>query len=443
MTIARFGRWAFLGALAALAGMAAGCQTIQQLNKLPAGGSDNDRGGFDAPGPGHLDAPGPDPTFANRPSLPSLPAKNPHAFGIGAVLPLQGPQGNTGVAMRQGLQLAVDEVNAAGGINGQPIQLDIFDYRGDPDLGGQALTALNERGENIILVGDDTLAVTKAEQLATYPALIGFLSDYVAGPKQTPKNGVRIYLNGDQEARAIEGYIESSGIDRAAVVHLNAPLAESNKQYLLYLFSGNHNIFTTEEGYSPSEQNFSLLGQAMLRVNTGALVLIGQGPEYARILTAFDAAGWHGLVFGYLGNAGLAAVTGPGRLLTSAAYPLPDFAVNPRSTEAGRGFADAYRAKFQTAPALAAAYAYDNIRALAAAAKQAGSADTAKVRAAFIALGTYTGAAGRYDIKDDGDTEMPLRLFRADGQPLPPPVNQSLAAPSSGDIQKIQAPKLN
>lgn len=436
----RLGQTFSLGLLLALAALGTGCNT---LDKLPAGGADNDRSGFDAPGAGHFDAPGPDPTFGHRPSLSKLPAKNPNAFTIGAVLPLKGPQTTAGQAMRQGLQLAVDEINATGGINSQAIQLDIIDSQGDLDLGSQALTALNDRGENILLVGDDSLAVNKAESLSTYPALIGFLTDYVAALKQTPKNGVRIYLNGDQEGRLIESYIDASGIDRAAVVHANDSLSESNKQYLLYLFSGNHNIFTTEEGYSPNEQNFSLLGQAMLRVNSGALILVGQGSEYARILAAFATAGWHGQVFGYAGQVPLSSLAALNQLANSPAFPLPDFAVNPRSTEAGRNLTDAYHAKFNADPTLPAAYAYDTIHALAVAAKQAGSAEAAKVRTSFIALGTYTGAVGRYEIKDDGDTEMPLRLLRADGQPLPPPVNKSLVTPSSSDIQKISSPKLN
>ncbi len=430
--------------LLALAGLGAGCDTVSHtLDNLPAGGADNQRAGFDAPGAARFDAPGPDATFANRPSLPTLPAKNPRAFAVGAVLSLKGPQAGAGQSLRQGLQLAVDELNAAGGVNGQPIQLDLIDDQDDPLLGAQALTALNERGENILLVGDGAVAVTSAQRLADFPAIIGFLTDYVAGLKQTPKNGVRIYLNGDQEARAIENYIEAAGVDRVATLHINTALGESHKQYLLYLFSGNHNIFTTDEGYSPNEQSFALLGRAMLRVNTGALVLIGHGAEYGSILTAFDQVGWRGLVFGYLSNGALASTAGHGALLNSVAYPLPDFAANPRSTEAGRAFADAFHIKYGSEPSLPAAYAYDTLRALAASAKQAGSSEPQKIRATFLALGTYTGAAGRYDIKADGDTEMPLRLLHADGTPLPPPMNKSVPRANSAEIQKIQAPNLS
>lgn len=389
-----------------------------------------------------MDSYGPTEVRNNLNVVPLLPAKKPNAFSIGAVLPLQGPQARAGLAMLHGLQLAVEQVNASGGINGQPIQLDVLDDQGDTARGGETLSAFKDRGANVLIVGDGPLAVDAAEKLANFPMLIGYMSDYVAAMKETPKNAVRVYLNGDQEGRLINDYIEDSGVDRVAIVNQSTLLGKSHTQYLQYLFSGNHSIFSTSEAYSGGEKNFAILGQAMLRVNSGALVLVGQGPEYGGILSAFESADWNGIVLGYAGDGEINALPTQGKLAGAAAYPLPDFAVNSRSTEAGRAFADDYHAKFGADPELPAAYAYDNVRVLAAAVKKAGSTDPAKIRAAFISLVIYTGAAGRYDILDDGDTQMPLRLLHADGRPLPPP-DKARAIPTSKEIKQLQAPTLN
>ncbi len=422
-----------LGIITWLAAAGGGCSTIAQLQQSAGNGPHQEV---------FMDSYGPTAIRNNLNVAPALPARDPHAFAIGAVLPLKGPQARAGLAMQRGLQLAVAQVNASGGINGQPIQLDIVDDQGDTARGGEALSAFDERGANVLLVGDGPLATGAAEKLANFPMVIGFMCDYVAALKQAPKNGLRIYLNGDQEGRLIVSYIEEAGLDRVAIVNQSDLLSTSQTQYLQYLFSGNHSIFSTAESFSAGEKNFALLGQAMLRVNTGAMVLIGQGQEYGGIFSAFESAGWNGVPFGYADNGEISALPTQGRLAAAAAYPLPDFAVNPRSTEAGRAFADDFHAKFGADPELPAAYAYDNIRALTAAAKQAGSTEPDKIRAAFIALGTYTGAAGGYDIKADGDTEMPLRLLHADGQPVPPP-NKAQALPTSTQIKQLQAPTLN
>jgi branched-chain amino acid transport system substrate-binding protein len=420
MPISRFHRILLACVCAAAAALAAGCQTVEDYASQLQAQPNNETVINDARAS----------PLSSSPTLQKLPAKDPHAFGLGAVLPLTGLRASSGQAMQNGLDLAVAEVNAAGGLNGQPIQLDILDSRGDLDAGAAALAQLRDRGEAALLVGDGPLAIAMADQLANYPQLIGFLCDYVTVPKLTPRNGVRLYLNGDQETRAIVDYLNAAAMTRVAVLNQNDLAGISHKQYLQFQFSGNHDLYTTTEDYAPGERDFALLAKAMLRVNSGALILAGVGPEYPAILAAFDNAGWRGSVFGYASVNGLRGLTAPGTLAASAAYPLPDFAANPRSTEAGRAFADLYRSKYGEDPALPAAYAYDNVHAFAAAAAQAAANDPLKIRAALLALRTYTGAVGRYEIKDDGDTEMPLRLLRADGQPAPPPTSTTAPTPT-------------
>jgi len=416
------------GACAMAAALAAGCQAVEDYTHGLSTQPNGPTSAFDGVGQQTWSAAAP----------PKLPAKDPHGFGVGAVLPLFGLRAASGRAMQRGLELAVAEINAAGGINGQQVQLDVLDSGVNLASGAEALGALRDHGEALLVVGDGPLAIDQAENLAGYPQLVAFLCDYVTVPQLTPKNGVRIYLNGDQEGHAIEGFIESSPIRRTAVIYQNDLAGLSNSKFLAYLFSGNHAIFTTAEAYDPGEHEFALLAKTMMTVNDGAIILAGDGPEYAKILTDFAAAGWTGQVLGYASVSGLAPLSAGVGLAATAAYPLPDFAANPRSTESGRVFADAYLAKFGEEPLLPAAYAYDSLRALAAAAQQAATADPLKIRSSFISLKSYTGAVGRYEIKDDGDTAMPLRLLRADGTPLPPPIKSN--SPSTVQIMKLQAP---
>ena len=376
-----------------------------------------------------FDGVGPETQTAFTPQV-KLPPKDPHAFSIGVLLPTDEEHRKVARSLSQGLAMAVAEVNAAGGINGQPIQLDVV------DSSPAALSALRDHGEAVILVGDASLAIAQTTQLASCPQLIGFLCDYVAVPKLTPNNGIRIYLNGDQEARVMESYLETAGVQRVSIFYTNNLLGKSHEQYMLYLISANHEVATVSEAYSPDEHDFALLAKAVYHSDNDALILAGSGFEYPAILAAFDAVGWTGTVFGYAGDSGLTPLANQSGLGQTAAYPLPEFASNPRSTEASRAFADKYHAQYGEDPGLAAAYAYDNIHALAAAATQAASSDPKKIRDSFIALRNYIGAVGRYEIKDDGDTEMPLRLWHASGEPAPEP-HPSAPLPNPSDFHKL------
>jgi branched-chain amino acid transport system substrate-binding protein len=57
---------------------------------------------------------------------------------IGVIGPFTGPSADFGVPMLNGIQLAVDEINAVGGYLGRPLQLVVKDDKGDPDQGRKA-----------------------------------------------------------------------------------------------------------------------------------------------------------------------------------------------------------------------------------------------------------------------------------------------------------------
>jgi len=70
---------------------------------------------------------------------------------IGVIAPLTGASADFGSSVQQGAELAVDEINAAGGVLGRPLALVVRDDRGDPAAGRAAAAAL---------VGDSGVAAT-------------------------------------------------------------------------------------------------------------------------------------------------------------------------------------------------------------------------------------------------------------------------------------------
>lgn len=353
-------------------------------------------------------------------SAPELPKGNSSSLAVGAVLPLSGPDALLGQSLKQGLFLATADINAAGGVNGQPIALGIIDSQSDSTEGAKALQTFRDRNVAILLVAENPLVMEQAEYLADYPQLVAFLCDFVAVPNLTPKNGVRIYLNGDQEGRAIEAYLAAAGVNKVAILHAANLGGESHAKYLEFLLQGDF-ISTYKDGYTPTERNFHPLVDAMGRLDTDALVLIGFGPEYPTIANTFALDGWKGLVLAYLGQGSLNGLGNQTGLAANTLYPVPAYVLNPRATPAGQAFADKYRALYGQDPDLPAAYAYDNLRVLAAGATRAASNQPQKIREGYLALKTYPGAAGTYAIMPDGDTQMPLQLVNGDGQPAPPP----------------------
>ncbi|MGA2051695.1 MAG: ABC transporter substrate-binding protein [Opitutales bacterium] len=367
---------------------------------------------------------------------PELPKGNSRTFVVGAVLPLSGPNAVQGRSMQRGLQLGVADVNAAGGINGHPVVLGIVDTQGDLTNGAVALEKWRDLDVPVILIGDTDLVTYRAENVADYPQLIGFLSDYVAAVSLAPKNSFRVYLNGDQEGRLIEGYLAAAGVNKTAILYASGLIGQSNAKYMEFLIHGDY-ITTYKDAYTPTEVDYTMLATAMGRLDADSMVLVGYGPEYANILTAFSLTKWTGLVLGYLGQGSLEGLGNQTGLAANLLYPVPAYVVNPLSNSVQQTFAQKFRAAYGKDPDLFAAYAYDNIRVIAASAARSASLQPDKIREGFLALKSYPGIAGTYTIMPDGDTEMPLQLVNGNGQTAPPPPK---LPPPSTTLTHITAP---
>ena len=60
--------------------------------------------------------------------------------------PFTGPSSDFGIPLRQGIELAVAEINTAGGYLGRPLELVVHDDKGDPDTGLKASQELAKQG---------------------------------------------------------------------------------------------------------------------------------------------------------------------------------------------------------------------------------------------------------------------------------------------------------
>ncbi len=101
---------------------------------------------------------------------------------IGAVLPLSGPAASVGAEVRDGLRLAVDRVNAEGGLNGRPLKLVIRDGAGGASAARDAYEAVTRRDPLLTVAATSSVAMAlkpRAEKrdrllmglVATAPAL--------------------------------------------------------------------------------------------------------------------------------------------------------------------------------------------------------------------------------------------------------------------------------
>lgn len=79
---------------------------------------------------------------------------------VGVILPLTGAEAKFGEIEKNSFEMARDEINQAGGINGRPIELLMEDDTGKPDVGRNAVEKLISRDKVIVLTGGYASQVT-------------------------------------------------------------------------------------------------------------------------------------------------------------------------------------------------------------------------------------------------------------------------------------------
>src|SRR5580704_18129478 len=97
--------------------------------------------------------------------FPAPAIANTDPIKIGFLPALTGPSSSTGVGINRGTELAVEEINAAGGIDGRKIELIVRDTQSDPTKAVNAVAELAQRQKAAVIWGP----LNSGEALAATP----------------------------------------------------------------------------------------------------------------------------------------------------------------------------------------------------------------------------------------------------------------------------------
>lgn len=127
---------------------------------------------------------------------------------LGLSVELTGRRAELGVAVRNGAQLAVDQINESGGVNGRPLELIVRDDRGDPETARQVDAELVEDGA-VAIIGHITSSLTEAALEQDNRAGIVLLSPTSSSSAFSAQADYlfRVTPSNDAMARSLAAYI--------------------------------------------------------------------------------------------------------------------------------------------------------------------------------------------------------------------------------------------
>lgn len=298
-----------------------------------------------------------------------------------------------GTPMQLAAELAAEEINAAGGIDGRPIELVLRDDYADPDSAVFIASDLYESDVSAVvghLFSGTTLAAAPVYNGGADP--IAAISPSSSSPEVTSAGDhtFRICPSDLAHGAALAHWVrERLGFERGAVLYLNDQYGRGIRQTFVEQFLRLGGRLESVDPYLGDRPDVGPYLDRMVRNRSIQFLVVagnrGEGEEVIR------QARRRGLTVPILGGDGLEGIEGAGALaegvyLTSAYFPnLP--------TGANRKFVEAYQRKYPGAgmPNQPAAATYDAIYLLREVIARAGT-DRQAVRRALAGVGSETPA---------------------------------------------------
>ncbi len=316
---------------------------------------------------------------------------------VGGLAVLTGPYAEYGQAVQKGVDLYIEQLNAAGGVDGKKVEVIWEDTTADATVGLNAYNKLVDNDGVVAIIGPVLTGVTKT--VAEFAADIGIpmiTASATAYDITTDRPNVfRTCFLDPFQAMQLARYAKDEGIAKAAVLYDNGDEYSKGlyEAFIKECEALGIEVVATESA-AFSDVDFKAQLTNIKNAAPEAVFLPYYGAQAALILTQANEIGFEAKFFGADGIADIVPAISNKALLTSITYS--DHFSTQADSQLAKDFVAAYTAKYGKEPTVSfAATGYDAARVLTDAFKK-GSLEYADVVAAIKATDTE-GVSGKID----------------------------------------------
>lgn len=324
---------------------------------------------------------------------------------IGAGGPMTGDLAQFGQSMLNGINLAVEELNAAGGINGRRFRVEIGDDQAKASEGTLVAQRFAGNLDVVAVIGHFNSGISIPTSAIYDRFGLVQITPASTNPKYTQQGFRRAFRNipnDDENGRQLAEFIGRQGWKRVVVYFANnaygkgfADVVESRARELGV-------EILDRQAYDPDrDEDFRPVLTRWKGLSFDAVILAGENPKGAIIISQAREVG---ITKPFCGGDGIASnelwkiggAAAEGTYVTSYFHPSDQ---RPEVVS----FIKAFQAKYGQEPDVWAAQSYDAVRVLADAIRTAGSSNPEKVAAALHAVRDWPGVTGLHTFNEAGD----------------------------------------
>lgn len=348
----------------------------------------------------------------------SVHAEEEATFKIGGIGPTTGANAAYGNAVMNSAQIAVDEINEAGGVNGYMLEFNAQDDESDAEKAVNAYNTLKDWGMQMLLGTVTSAPCIAVEAEAVNDNMFLLTPSATAVESISGDNAFRVCFADPAQGTASAKYIGENGLaEKVAVIY------DSSDVYS----SGIYNAFQTEAQNQPfeivaaeaftadSKTDFSVQLQKAKDSGADLVFMPFYYNEAALVLKQASDMGYEPTWFGVDGMDGILSVEGFDTSLAEGLILLTPFSATAED-ELTQNFVTKYQDEYGEVPNQFGADAYDGVYILKAALEQAEATPDMDVSELCDAL-----KAAMQEITFTGITGSDI-TWGADGEPVKDPI---------------------
>jgi branched-chain amino acid transport system substrate-binding protein len=333
---------------------------------------------------------------------------------VGEYGSMTGTEATFGLSTHEGIMLAIDQINAAGGVLGKPINIISEDDQGSQDEAVTAVKKLINRDNVVAVLGEVASSNSLAGGAVCQDAKVPMISPSSTNPHVTQgKDYVfRTCFTDDFQASVGAQFATKQGWKNVAL--LTAVDSDYSKGLASFFRQDFGGTLVADESYSKDDRDFRAQLTKIKATNPDAVYLPGY---YTQIVLIVRQARDLGLNCPFFGGDGWdSEETLKLGSIANGCYFTNHYSPDEQRPEV-KAFVDAYQAKYKNpdgSPKLPDAMAvtgYDAARVLCDAIKRAGTTESKALRDAIASTKNFAGASGMITIDENRNARKPIVIL--------------------------------
>jgi branched-chain amino acid transport system substrate-binding protein len=338
---------------------------------------------------------------------------------IGEFASLTGKEAAFGQSSHKGTLLAIEELNAGGGLLGKKIEFIYEDNRSTPGESATIAKKLITRDKVVALLGE----VASGRSLEAAPIAqanqVPMISPSSTNPKVTETGDYifRVCFTDPFQGKLLAEFAARTLKSRKVAIFadVSAPYSMGLAQYFREPFVANGGQVVSEQKYTGGDKDFKAQLTAIKAQNPDAIAVPGYYTDVGLIVAQARQLGIKVPMFGGDGWEAPELIQIAGSALEDTYYSTHFSPEN--SDPVVQKFVAAFKAKFSETPDAMAALGYDSAMVLADAIRRAGSTEGPKLRDAIAATQGYVGVTGATTLDAQRNASKPAVIITVkDGQ---------------------------